>query len=70
MPWIIDKKPFLILETFGYVDYAHRILHVIKSLSRKYFKLVYEDTYVRSKLVIGNEILRIENDINFVKLRT
>ena len=40
MPWILDKKPFLIIEIFGYIDYAHKILHLIKHLSRKYLKIV------------------------------
>jgi hypothetical protein len=36
MPWKINRKPALVLNCFGYIEFAHRILQVVKCLNRKY----------------------------------
>jgi len=71
MPWLLHKKPLLLLSIFGYLDYAHRILHRIKSLDKKYFKLVAKETeYIKQALVIAREGFRLTNDVEFVRFRT
>jgi len=60
-----------VLLCFGYLDYAHRILHIVKHLNRKFFKLVaLEQDYIRPALVIGNETFKLTNDVEFVRFRT
>ena len=70
MPWIIDRKPFLIFQIFGFVNFAHKIVGTINHLSHKYKKLIREQTYLREKLRFGSEIVKLENEINYVQFRT
>lgn len=71
MPWKLHKKPLLIISIFGYLDYAHRILHRIKALDRKYYRLVIKElNYIKQVLVIARESFRLTNDVEFVRFRT
>ena len=71
MPWLLHKKPLLFISIFGYIDFAHRILHRIKALDRKFFKLAVKETeYIKQALVVARESFRLTNDVEFVRFRT